>query len=153
MVRAFGAPSYTPARRVRVYRDRWYLATMQNVERDPRIDYVGLAEGEYTELVSGTEARERRDSRLNHLNHLVEYRGPVHEFVGCPGGRPVAPTYWRTRAEAEAQRDALARDLADWLAKVAIEATRPNASPDTHERCQAILAQRHEWPSQIRQIA
>lgn len=73
-------PGATPTRGTRVYRDRWYLVTMQNVGRDQG-DGLWLAEGEYTDLVPGSEARNRRDSRLNHCNRIAEYRGPVYQVV------------------------------------------------------------------------
>jgi hypothetical protein len=53
---------------------------MQNVETDPMTDYVGLAEGEYTVLLPGNQARARRDSKLNHCNNVQEYRGPVYRI-------------------------------------------------------------------------
>jgi len=96
-IRTFGKPSYTPAKRVRIYKDRWYLTTMQNTEHDQGDGYY-LADGEYTELVPGAEAKDRRDSRLNHCNRIAEYVGPVWavDYRYYP-----SMTYHTTEAEAE----------------------------------------------------
>ena len=78
-LRTFAQPSYTPTKHIRIYANRWYLVTMQNVEHDSLTDYHGLAPGEYTELVTGTEARYRRDAHLNHCNAVRQYDGPVYQ--------------------------------------------------------------------------
>lgn len=79
--RTFGKSSYTPVKRVRIYSNRWYLCTFQNVERDPRFDYIGLGDGEYQELLSGDKARQARDAHLNHLNDIKEWTGEVWEVT------------------------------------------------------------------------
>ena len=82
-LRTFGNPSLTPvkiriysARWYRIYSARWYVCTFQNTESD-----IGgglyLANGEYTELLPGNEARRARDARLNHLNAITEHAGQV----------------------------------------------------------------------------
>jgi len=75
--RNFGNAGYTPARKVKIYSDRWYLCTFQNVERNSLCDYIGLGEGEYTELLPGAKAREAKFAHLNHLNKVAEYTGQV----------------------------------------------------------------------------
>src|SRR5258708_27774035 len=86
---------------------------MQNIETEPRADYVGLAEGEYVELLPGDAARERRDARLNHCNAIAEYDGPVFavmttQYGNWDTGRK--PHYSPSKADADAyikaQRDA-----------------------------------------------
>ena len=80
-LRAYGKPSYCPAKGIRIRNDSYYLVRMQNVESDSNTDYHGLADGEYTELVTGKEARSRRDSRLNHCNAITVHRTPVYRVV------------------------------------------------------------------------
>lgn len=77
--RTFGKPGYTPTKHVRIFQDRFYLVTMQNTEHDQGDGYY-LAEGEYTELLHGVEAKRRRDAHLNHCNNIQEYHGPIWEF-------------------------------------------------------------------------
>ena len=110
-VRSFGNPGYTPVRS-RVYATRWYHCTFQNVERDPRCDYVGLAEGEYTKLLSGAAARRARDSRLNHLNAMVEYKGPVWSVA-----IDQRTTYYSTKAEADTTASVIRVERAGMLQK------------------------------------
>ena len=76
-MRTFGKPGFTPVRSFRIYANKWYLCTFQNVERDPRCDYVGLGEGEYTEVLPGKLARRARDASLNHLNGITLWQGEV----------------------------------------------------------------------------
>ena len=77
--RTFGKPGYTPTKHIRIYKDRFYRVTMQNTERDQGDGYY-LADGEYTELLDGVEAKRRRDAHLNHCNNIQEYHGPVWGF-------------------------------------------------------------------------
>jgi hypothetical protein len=93
-LRTFGNPSISPAKRTKIFADRWYLVTMQNVERDPRCDYVGLGEGTYQELLPGNKARERRDARLNHCNHIVEWDGNVYEAFASRYGSEAQHLAW-----------------------------------------------------------
>lgn len=79
--RNFGNAGYTPTRRVKVYSDHWYLCTFQNTESNPLTDYHGLADGEYTELLPGTKAREAKFAHLNHLNKIAEYTGQVWAVI------------------------------------------------------------------------
>lgn len=78
--RTFRKSSYTPVDK-RIYKDRWYLCTFQNIERDGLTDYIGLGEGEYQELLPGDKAREARDARLNHLNAIREWNGQVWKVI------------------------------------------------------------------------
>jgi len=112
-IRNFAQPSFCPAKHVRIHKDRYYLVRMQNVETDPRVDYVGLGEGEYLELLPGDAARERRDARLNHCNAIAEYDGPVFAVMTTQYGvwNPERkPHYATSKADADtyikAQRDA-----------------------------------------------
>ena len=63
VIRTFAHPGYTPARRVRISNSAWYRVTMQNVERDPRCDYVGLGEGTYTEILPGQKSGDYAERR------------------------------------------------------------------------------------------
>lgn len=76
-IRTFAAPGFTPTKGTRIFANRWYRVTMQNTERDMGDGHY-LAEGEYTELLPGNKARERRDARLNHCNRIEEWTGPVY---------------------------------------------------------------------------
>jgi hypothetical protein len=94
-IRTFGSSSFTPAKRTKIFADRWYLVTFQNVETDPMIDYVGLGEGEYSQLLPGNKARESRDAKLNHCNAIVEYTGPVYAaYTTSYGTMREAPMYF-----------------------------------------------------------
>src|SRR5260370_29215191 len=102
-IRNFAQPSYCSAKRVRIHKDRYYLVKMQNVETDPRVDYVGLGVGEYLELLPGNAARERRDARLNHCNAIAEYSGPVFAVLTSSYGHwdtSRKPRYFPTEADA-----------------------------------------------------
>lgn len=80
-IRNFAKPGFSPAKRTRIRNDRYYLVTFQNVETDPRCDYVGLGEGEYVSLLAGREARQAREAHLNHCNRIQEYDGPVYRLT------------------------------------------------------------------------
>lgn len=86
-IRTFAKPSFTPTRHVKIFSDRWYMVRFQNVERDPRFDYVGLGDGEYTVLLPGNKAREARDARLNHCNGITEHVGRVYALYITRYGR------------------------------------------------------------------
>lgn len=102
MYRTFGDAGYSPAKgKVRIYNNRWYMVTMQNVEHDGLTDYIGLAAGTYRELVPGKEARERRDAHLNHCNAVQEYRGPVYGLHRNERGRRREPVYYPSEEAAE----------------------------------------------------
>lgn len=75
-IRSFGKPSYCPAK-TKVFDNRWYLVEMQDVETDPRFDYVGLKETTTVYLMPGKITREKRTARLNHCNRIAEYTGNV----------------------------------------------------------------------------
>lgn len=102
-IRSFGNPGYSPAKRVRIQNNKWYLVTFQNTESDPRTDYHGLAEGEYTQLLPGKDAREARDSHLNHCNHIADYPGPVFAvWTSAFGYAERLKGYYRTESAAGA---------------------------------------------------
>jgi len=112
-IRTFAQPGYCPAKQLRIHKDRYYLVKMQNVETDPRVDYVGLGVGEYLELLPGSAARERRDARLNHCNAIAEYDGPVFAVLTTqygnwnPERKPhYSPSKEDVEAYIKAQRDA-----------------------------------------------
>jgi hypothetical protein len=73
---------------------------MQNVERD--VDYIGLADGEYEELLPGSKARERRDATLNHCNSIREYVGPVWEVQVHKYRSEIGEKFW-ARSEEDVQ--------------------------------------------------
>ena len=112
-IRTFAQPGYCPAKQLRIHKDRYYLVRMQNIETEPRADYVGLGQGEYIELLPGDAARERRDARLNHCNAIAEYDGPVFAVLTTQYGNwnpERKPHYATSKADADtyikAQRDA-----------------------------------------------
>jgi hypothetical protein len=76
-IRTFSNPGFSPAKSTRIYADRWYLVEMQDIERDPRCDYIGLAETSTIYLYNGMQTRRERDSHLNHCNKIIEYTGNV----------------------------------------------------------------------------
>jgi hypothetical protein len=76
-IRNFSNPGYCPVKSTRLYNDKWYLVEMQDVERNPMTDYVGLADTSTVYLWPGNKTRQERDSRLNHCNKIVEYTGNV----------------------------------------------------------------------------
>jgi len=78
--RTFGKPSYCPVKSTRIQSNKWYLVEMQDVETDPRCDYVGLKDTSTIYLYNGIKTRQERDSRLNHCNRIIEYTGPVFEL-------------------------------------------------------------------------
>lgn len=95
-IRSFGNSRYSPAKRTRVYDNRWYLVTLQNYSRDQG-DGMYLEEGESVELMPGKKAREYRESRLNRCNRIVDYNGDVFR-VSMPQTRTVA--FYTTLAKA-----------------------------------------------------
>ena len=122
--RTFGQPGYTPVKHVKIFNDRWYRCRFQNVETDPRSDYVGLGEGEYVEILPGQKARTARDARLNHLNGLEEWTGPVFKverpqwndskYVGSAEEANALKAKWQAdnaKSMAEAM-DAIAKEAA-----------------------------------------
>jgi len=77
---------------------------MQNTETDQG-GGLYLAEGEHTQLVTGQEARRRRDARLNHCNAIAEYRGPVWKVLRYQWNRPNQwPDYAASLADVEELR-------------------------------------------------
>jgi len=98
-VRSFAAPGYCPVRKVRVLDSKWYLVTLQNVERDQG-DGMYLGAGEYTLLLPGAKAREYKVARLNHCNGIQEWQGPVYELQPKRWGRNYYGPSWAT-CEAE----------------------------------------------------
>lgn len=85
-IRTFVKPRFTPARHIRIFDDHWYNVRFQNIERGQG-DYLGLGEGEYTQLLPGKKAREARDARLNHCNGISEYHGNVFAVFTTHYGR------------------------------------------------------------------
>jgi hypothetical protein len=142
IIRNFANPGYTPAAHVPIRNDRFYLLTMQNVETDPRCDYVGLGEGEYTVLVPGANARAERESRLNHCNRIQEWRGKVWSVTLAPWGNPRPAEYFRSGAEARARVEAFHAEERKWLDACITEAERHERATPTvgfnkefHLRC------------------
>jgi hypothetical protein len=132
-VRTFAKPGYTPTRHVRIFADRWYLVTMQNVERGQG-DYMGLGEGEYTELLPGAKARERREARLNHCNAIAEYSGPVFELLANQyGGELRHVGYFPSIADLITKLDNCKADHDEWIADCRAEAQRHLASAEAIE--------------------
>jgi len=135
-IRTFAKPGFSPAKRTRIEDSKYYLVRMQNVETDPRCDYVGLAEGEYRELLPGAAARARRDAKLNHCNAVVEWTGPVFAVLTSSYGHwdtSRSPKYAGSLAEANAYvadaRAAHQKWLADCESELTFLETKYAADP------------------------
>lgn len=118
-IRAFAKPGFCPVKRTRVFADRYYLVTFQNVEIDLCCDYVGLAEGEYTELLTGTKTREARDARLNHCNRIQEWEGSVFAVLTSQYGQwdtSRRPTYVISEQDAQVLVDRAHAVHNKWIA-------------------------------------
>jgi hypothetical protein len=123
-IRSFASPGFTPARRVKIFNDHWYLVTMQNVERGQG-DYLGLGEGEYSELLPGDKARERRDARLNHCNSIAEHSGPVFELLANQYGGDVRHVgYFATPKDASTKLDQCKTAYDKWIGDCRAEGDR-----------------------------
>ena len=132
--RTFGMASYTPAKGVRLMDSKWYVVRFQNVERDPRTDYIGLAEGEYTELLRGSAARRARDAHLNHCNGIAEHKGPVYQLAVWElgnGPRPAKmygiPQYYNSEGEARTGATRFEREGVGYIAKCLEQAAKYEA--------------------------
>ncbi len=168
-LRTFGRSSLCPARRVRIFRDRLYLVRMQNTSTDQGDGHY-LEEGEYVELVTGDEAKQRRDSRLNHCNAITEYTGPVFAVYvrrfGCPS--------WQADCQlAAGDEDAcriagkFAADRDRWLADCQRAHDRYQAQADAGvtrimtpaefaraaQECLEAIARGSDWHIEIREVA
>ncbi len=77
-IRCFANSGYCPVKSTRIYANKWYLVELQDIERDYRTDYMGLAETSTVYLFDGIKAKRERDSRLNHCNRITEYTGNVY---------------------------------------------------------------------------
>jgi hypothetical protein len=77
-IRCFANSGYCPVKSTRIYANKWYLVELQDIERDYRTDYMGLAETSTVYLFDGLKAKKERDSRLNHCNKIIEYTGNVY---------------------------------------------------------------------------
>lgn len=76
--RVFGNSGYCPVKSTRIYKDRFYMVELQDIERDYRTDYIGLADTSTIYLFDGVKAKKERDSRLNHCNRIAEYKGNIY---------------------------------------------------------------------------
>lgn len=149
-IRTFAAPNFTPARHTKIFKDRWYRVRFQNVETDPRCDYVGLGEGEYTQVLPGNKAREARDACLNHCNGVSEYHGRVYAlFVTQYGQMRETPEYFDGNMEglfaAVSSRFAQHEKwMTDCAKELAIYQTRYEKTPNEHNfetvlSCAAVI--------------
>lgn len=162
-IRTFAAPGFSRARgRVRIMDSKWYVVRFQNVEHGQG-DYVGLGEGEYSQLLPGRKAREARDARLNHCNGIAEHRGHVFELFASSYGGDLKSCGWHV-SELEATRAALAKrfehdkwiadcekTLADYQAKQAIkpEEWRAGAIRD----CERVIVEKREaFKCEVREV-
>lgn len=131
--RTFAAPGYTPARHVRILSSAWYKVTMQNVEHGQG-DYAGLAEGTYTEILPGTEARKRRDAQLNHCNSIEVWTGSVWELrANQYGGELKHAGYYSTPEDMAREMDKRKHAHDKWIADCEAEAERHDAAADAIE--------------------
>lgn len=144
-IRSFAKPGFCPVKRTRIFADRWYKVTFQNVETDPRSDYVGLADGEYTQLLPGNKAREARDARLNHCNAITEWNGPVFEvFTTTCGNMKSDPVFVSCQESADLTVELARREHAQWVSDCAKErdlyAAKLAANPSETWRAGSIEA-------------
>ena len=118
-VRTFAKPGYCPVKRTRIFADRWYKVTFQNVEHGQG-DYIGLGEGEYVQLLPGNKAREARDAHLNHCNAIQEYTGDVWEvYTTHYGHMRQHPVYVSCRESADLTVELARLEHSKWLQDVA----------------------------------
>ena len=110
--RSFGNPGFTPTRSFRIYSKRWYICTFQNTEHDIGGGHY-LAEGEYSELLPGIEARRARDSQLNHLNAIREHKGSIWSVRDPQRCNRI--TYHASQSHAKAKaNEIIAKTKIDW---------------------------------------
>jgi len=137
-IRSFANPGFTPVK-LRIYNNRWYLFTFQNIRTDQGGGHY-LAEGEHTILLPGREARRARDRHLNHLNAIREHRGEVWEVTS----RDRLITYHASETAAEMEASRQMRKNAETVAEVFdFFATEMVKSDD---EILAMYGQCHGWP-------
>ena len=80
-IRSFANSGYTPARKdvARILDSKYYLVTLQDYETDQGDGHY-LLNTQQTFVLSGHDARQERDSRMNRCNRIVEYIGPVYQL-------------------------------------------------------------------------
>lgn len=140
-IRNFANPGYTPTRgTIRIYDAKWYVCTFQNTETDQGGGHY-LAEGEYSQVLPGKEARKARDAQLNHLNTIREHTGKIWKVTGIQG---YWPTFHATEAEAEAERDKQAAQNATDAEKALAYLNRQINWTD--EEMLAFYGLCHGWP-------
>ena len=123
-IRSFGRSGYCPVKRTRIFANRWYLVTFQNIERDGLTDYIGLGEGEYTVLLPGDQARKARDAHLNHCNRIQDYDGPVFRCDSSVYGGNEQITFHTSEEGAATKREEIKAAWEKWLADCRKEADR-----------------------------
>lgn len=168
MFRTFGRSDYSPARNVRIRKDKFYLVRMQNTSRDQGDGYY-LEPGEYTELVPGSDARARRDARLNHCNAVTEYTGPVYRVTLYQFSREHAPRihYARSADDAAAlvQQHNTARQAHAEACRKEANRLRARGEQQDHATARlmhqqwaadadraAEMAEREPWPADVEQV-
>jgi hypothetical protein len=153
-IRSFAAPGYTPAKRTRIFADRWYIVTMQNIERGPG-DYLGLGTGEYAELLPGNKARERRDAHLNHCNRITEYTGPVYELLANEyGHNPIkSKGYYSTTDEVLRAADKFKAKHVQWVSDCLKEATLHDNMANGTSKSILTAEQNREIAERCREVA
>jgi len=121
-IRTFAKPGFSPAKRTKLFNDRWYIERGQG-------DYLGLGEGEYTELLPGNKARDRRDAHLNHCNRLAEYDGPVFELMANQyGGELRSFGFYPTIADLTVKLDSAKASHDKWVMDCRTEAAKHMAT-------------------------
>ena len=131
-IRTFQNPGFSPVRgkgrgKLRIFDNRFYMVTFQNMEVDTGRDYIGLADGEYTELLPGRQAREAREAHLNHCNAIVEYTGPVYSVILAPHGYPQTYVYAGSEAAADNLIYKMWAEETAWLASCQRELSKGQA--------------------------
>jgi len=126
-IRTFANSGYCPVKHTRIYANRWYLVELQDIERDYRTDYIGLAETSTVYLFDGVKAKRERDSRLNHCNKIVEYTGNVY---AVKSEKMRILEYWWNLDEANKSKTKHESKIADSLHKALAEIAKQESRTD-----------------------
>ena len=151
-LRTFRNPGSSPVQGTRIYNRRWYLCTFQNTKYT-----IGggryLAEGEYTKILPGKEARKARDASLNHLNALEEYTGSVWQVLSWDyfAEMPRVVGYFGTEEEAQAVADLEREVHVKWLANLEAALVR-RGDPFGRIMPRLIKGRKGCWPITVERV-
>ena len=117
-------PGYSPAKGTRIYADRWYRVTLQDMDEDARCDYIGLKDTATAYIMRGDKAREERDSHLNRCNKIEEYAGPVYAVTWREYGMTEQTVYTDAMEDARRVAADVEKKRRDHIAACEKEAAR-----------------------------